>query len=194
MTTGVLEGAIAALRAAGSAFSALSVFSALAARPRRSTICCALAAAILALALGAARAQGLPSARDLHADARAAEAKGQVIVLMFSIAGCPYCAKVRRSYLGPMAERDARVVVREVEVDRQQRVVDFAGQDTTSSELGARFNVRFVPRVVFLGARGEQLAEPLVGIASEDLYGGVLERRIEDALAERAKRRAAGAR
>jgi hypothetical protein len=138
-------------------------------------------ATILACALaGTAAAEALPLARDLAADGRDARTSGRVIVVLFSTAGCPYCRQVRDAFLRPLlAEEAKRVLVREIEVDGTQPVVDFDGRSATHRELGMARRVRLVPHVVFLGPDGENLAEPLIGISSVDLYGGLLERRIE---------------
>jgi thioredoxin-related protein len=149
-------------------------------------------AAILAsCALAASAAGSLPFARDLAADGRDARTSGRVIVVLFGTADCPYCRKVRERFLAPMhasAEEAKRVVVREVEVDSARPVVDFAGRTVTHTELGRTRTTRFVPYVAFLGPQGEPLAEPLVGISSTDLYGGLLERRVETARAKLAGR------
>jgi hypothetical protein len=143
-------------------------------------------AAILAWALTAAAAERLPFARDLAADGRDARESGRVIVVLYSTSDCPYCRKVRDGFLGPMqasADEAKRVVLREIEVDSGRQVVDFDGRPATHAQLGKGRRVRIVPYVVFLGPKGEPLAEPLIGISSTDLYGGLLERRIETARA-----------
>jgi glutaredoxin len=142
-------------------------------------------AAILAFwALAAAAAGPLPFVRDLVADGRAARESGRVIVVLYSTADCPYCKKVRDGFLGPMhasADEAKRVLVREIEVDSGRQAVGFDGQPTTHAALAKARKIRIVPYLVFLGPQGEPLAEPLVGISSVDLYGGLLERRIETA-------------
>jgi thioredoxin-related protein len=142
-------------------------------------------ATILAWALAAtAAAETLPLAHDLAADGRDARASGLVIVVLFSTPGCPYCKQVRDAFLRPLlAEEAKRVLVREIDVDGAQPVVDFGGRAATHRELGMARRVRLVPYVVFLGPDGESLAEPLIGISSVDLYGGLLGRRIETARA-----------
>jgi glutaredoxin len=129
----------------------------------------------------------LPFARDLAADGRIARETGRIIVVLYSTADCPYCRKVRAGFLGPMhasADEAKRVLVREIEVDSGRPAVGFDGHPTTHAALAKGRKMRIVPYVVFLGPRGEQLAEPLIGISSADLYGGLLERRIETARAK----------
>jgi thioredoxin-related protein len=145
-------------------------------------------AAILAsCALAAAAAEPIPLARDLVADGRAARESGRVIVVLYATADCSYCKKVRDGFLGPMHADPAaakHVLVREVDVESGRQAVGFDGQPTTHAALGKTRRARIVPYVVFLGPRGEPLADPLIGIASSDLYGGLLERRIETARAK----------
>lgn len=149
-------------------------------------------AAILASwALAAAAAEPLQLARDLAADGRDARESGRVVVILFSTADCPYCEKVRKGFLQPMqasAVEPGRVIIREVEVDRARPVIGFDGRPTTHTELARSRTTRFVPYVAFLGPDGGQLADPLIGISSTDLYGGLLERRIETARAKLAPR------
>jgi hypothetical protein len=148
-------------------------------------------AAILAsCALAAAAAEPIPFARDLAADGRTARETGRVIVVLYGTADCPYCRKVRDGFLGPMHADPAavkEVLVREVDVESGRPVVGFDGRPTTHAALGKARRAHIVPYVVFLGPRGEPLADPLIGIASADLYGGLLERRIETARAKLAR-------
>lgn len=144
-------------------------------------------AAILAsCALAAAAAEPIPLARDLLADGRAARESGRVIVVLYATADCPYCKKVRDGFLGPMHADPAatHVLVREVDVESGRQAVGFDGHPTTHAALGKARRPRIVPYVVFLGPSGAPLADPLIGIASVDLYGGLLERRIETARAK----------
>ena len=140
-------------------------------------------ATILAWALCAiAAAEALPLAQDLAADGRDARATGRVIVVLFSTPGCPYCRQVREGYLRPLAADLAqRVLVREIEVGSARGLVDFSGREATHAELARTRSARLVPYVVFLGPDGASLADPLIGINSLDLYGGLLERRLETA-------------
>jgi thioredoxin-related protein len=138
-------------------------------------------------ALATAAAEPIPFARDLAADGRDARESGRVVVVLFSTADCPYCQKVRKGFLQPMqagAEQARRVILREVEVDSARPVIGFDGRTTTHADLARSRSARLVPYVVFLGSKGEPLAEPLIGISSTDLYGGLLDRRIETARAK----------
>jgi glutaredoxin len=149
-------------------------------------------AAILASwALATTAAGPLTFARDLAADGRAARESGRIIVVLYGTSDCPYCKKVRDGFLGPMqasAEGAKQVIVREIDVESGRQVIGFDGHPTTHAALGKGRRVKIVPYVVFLGPQGDPLAEPLIGIGSTDLYGGLLERRIEAARGKLAAR------
>lgn len=143
-------------------------------------------AAILACALSqTVSAQSLEAAQDLARSAREAAAARVPLLVFYSQPGCPYCDEARRNYLGPMsADPAARKTLRIVEVDitSEAPLVDFSGQRTTRRAFARAQRVHFVPVVAFVGARGEPLARPLIGLTVPDFYQAYLERRIEEAL------------
>ncbi|HEY5637059.1 MAG TPA: thioredoxin fold domain-containing protein [Burkholderiales bacterium] len=141
-----------------------------------------------ALAQDAAQraAPAISLTQDLRANAREAASARVPLAVFFSQDGCPYCEQARRDYLAPMAADPAsrdRVRIVEVEVTAQGTLADFSGQRVSPSALARARGVRTVPTVLFLGARGETLAAPLVGLTVPDFYQSYLERRIEEARA-----------
>jgi len=124
-------------------------------------------------------------ARDLAADARHASERGIPLLLLFSEAGCAWCARARQEFLLPMQrnpEYQAKVMMREVGTDNPAALVDFAGNTTTQAEFARSQHIRMVPTVMLFGVRGETLAEPLVGLRIADYYGYFLDQRIDAAL------------
>jgi thioredoxin-related protein len=129
----------------------------------------------------------LPAAADLPAQVRAALARGQPLVLMVTLAGCGFCDIVRRHYLAPLNAAGALVAAQiDLRGPRQLRAPD--GRPMRESELVQQWGVARVPTLLFLGARGEELAPRLVGF-SEHFYGGYL-----DAALAAARQRLAGSR
>lgn len=123
----------------------------------------------------------LPSPTSLRAAAQAAAAKGEPLVLMTTLAGCPYCDLVRNNYLLPM-QRAGQVQAVQLDIrDRRSNLQDFAGNTTTPAEQISAWKARFAPTVLFLGAQGQELAERLVGVAVPDFYGAYLEARLAEA-------------
>lgn len=123
----------------------------------------------------------LPSPTSLRAAAQAAAAKGEPLVLMTTLAGCPYCDLVRNNYLLPM-QRAGQVQAVQLDIrDRRSNLQDFAGNTTTPAEQISAWKARFAPTVLFFGPLGQELAERLVGVAVPDFYGAYLEARLAEA-------------
>lgn len=144
-------------------------------------------AAILACALSqTVAAQTIDRAQDLARSAREAAAARVPLLVFYTQPGCPYCDEARRNYLGPMSADPARrasLRIVELDITSEAPLVDFAGHRTTRRAFARTQQVRFVPVVAFLGARGEPLARPLIGLTVPDFYQTYLDRRIEEALA-----------
>ena len=126
-------------------------------------------------------------ARDLAADARIAAERKIPLLVLFSEAGCPWCARARREFLLPMqrnAEYQAKVMMREIAADSQAVLIDFTGNRTTQAKFARLRRVNMTPTVLLLGPHGETLGEPLIGFSSADYYGYFLDQRIDAALAQ----------
>lgn len=122
-------------------------------------------------------AETLPLATDLAADGRTAREKNQVLLVLYSRAGCSWCHKARTHSLVALSNDPTvreRVIVRQIDEDSPASLVDFAGRKTTHRAFARQQRVRLVPTVMFLDADGTSLAEPLVGfkggVEFYDLY------------------------
>jgi len=140
---------------------------------------------ILACAGIASAAQTAPRLRfadDLALTARNAQQRQAVMMLVFTEATCPYCMRAKRDYLEPMqAGRDygGKVLMREVDVRRDNALRDFAGTTTTQAAFARRYAIRVVPTVIVVDYAGKPLTEPLVGLLTEDFYQLYLERAVD---------------
>ncbi|WP_291010081.1 hypothetical protein [Hydrogenophaga sp.] len=120
----------------------------------------------------------LPSPTSLRGAAQAAAARGEPLVVMTTLVGCPYCDLVRDHHLLPML-RDGLVHAVELDIrDRRSNLQGFAGENTTPADQVALWKARFAPTVLFFGPQGQELAERLVGMAVPDFYGEYLEARL----------------
>ena len=146
----------------------------------------ALLAAILALpAMPAAAQAPLAYADDLAATAREAAARRVPVMIVFTEASCPYCTRAKRDYLVPLQARGPfadKVVVREVDVASGRPLRGFDGSATTHRDFARLHQVRRVPTVMVVDARGEPLAPPIVGLLTPDFYRLYLEHAIEEGL------------
>lgn len=149
------------------------------------------AAAILAwLAFapaGAVERGVLPMASDMSKLAQESKQRRAPILILFSSAGCHYCAQVREEFLIPTTRNtdyDDKVIMVEIEAGSSMRLIDFNGKPTTHGDFASRYQVSMTPTVKLLDAQGREAAIPLVGIVSRDYYGGFLDQAIDAALAK----------
>src|ERR1035438_9494620 len=128
-----------------------------------------ISSAILAcLTIGSTLAAGVPPAVDLAADARLMREKRLPMLVFFSRNGCPWCEQARREYIGPLAaDPDTRALVRQVDVDRDTPLTDFAGRPTGHRAFARKHHVHLAPTLMFFGPDGETLAEAIVGFRLE---------------------------
>ena len=128
-----------------------------------------------------AKDSALPVPASLPQAALAAKAKGEPLVILVTLPGCPFCEVVRRSYLLP-ARADSGLQAWQLDVtDRTTPLIGFNGQPTTAALQAKAWKATFTPTVLFLGGQGQALAERLVGIAVPDFYGAYLEQRLATA-------------
>jgi thioredoxin-related protein len=140
--------------------------------------------ACVPIALSAAQ-PGLSGAVDLASDGAAMRAAKVPMVVLYSQAGCSYCDEAR-TYIVPMANEPAnakRALFRQIDIDSDAALTDFAGQSTTHRRLAGRLGARVTPTVSVLDADGRTLVEPIVGMRLADFYGQYLDNAIEDARA-----------
>ena len=141
---------------------------------------------VCALALTQAIAETpLPAAHDLQRSAAAAAARGEPLVVMFSLPGCPWCERLRSSTYQWLV-KDGHAVV-QVEMVDTAPLRDFEGRPTTGKALARRYGVKLAPTVLFFGPGGRELADRLVGAGQPEFYGG----EVDDAMKQGARRLAA---
>lgn len=127
------------------------------------------------------RHPGLQAPVDLPADALRAAAARQPVVILFSLAGCPYCDVVRQNYLTTLSREHSGTVVREVQLNGTASFTDFDGKRVSHQAFSRRYGVRFAPTVMFLGRDGTPLAAPIIGGDTAGLYGGYLDNAFSEA-------------
>ena len=125
-----------------------------------------------------AKDSALPVPTSLPEVAKQAFAKGEPLVLLISLPGCPYCERVGRSYLLP-GRRDADLQAWQLSVtDSTGPLTGFDGKPTTATAQVKLWKATFTPTVLFLDPKGQELAERLVGAAIPDFYGAYLDERL----------------
>lgn len=126
-------------------------------------------------------ASGLPTPASLRLAVETAAARGEPLIVMTTLTGCPYCDLVRQHHLMPMVREEGIQAVQFDTRDRSRPVQDFHGQTTTQADLTKAWKARFAPTVLFFGPGGRELAERLVGVAVPDFYGEYLAQRLAQA-------------
>jgi thioredoxin-related protein len=124
----------------------------------------------------------LPSAVSLQDELALALRKGQPLVVMVSLEGCPFCKVARENYLGPMREQQGLPVV-QVDMRSSRPLKDFHGAPVTHDEMSRQWRIRIAPTVLFFGRGGVEVAERLVGGYIPDFYGAYLDERLQQARA-----------
>jgi thioredoxin-related protein len=146
--------------------------------------------AIISIALGAqfttaiaqkpSRTALLPAPTDLRQAAAQANARGEPLVLMVSLPGCPWCELLRRNYLTPM--RAEGVAAFEFMInERSQRLTDFKGQPITPAVWSEAMKIKISPTLLFFNAQGNEIAPRIEGVASADFIGAILDERLATA-------------
>jgi thioredoxin-related protein len=151
---------------------------------RRHLLLAAASASIAnkALAAPAVPIQTLPLARSLPDELSRALKHEQALVVMVSLANCPFCHVVRQNYLGPLQAQQGLSVV-QVDMHSKQLVQNFDGTSLSHEELRRTWGVRIAPTVVFFGSGAKELAPRLAGASIPDFYGAYLEQRLQQARA-----------
>ncbi len=123
----------------------------------------------------------LPSPASLRGAAQTAAARGEPLVVMTTLPGCPFCDLVRNHYLLPL-RKEGKVQAVQLDVrDRSSNLQGFKGETTTPAEQARLWKARFAPTVLFFGPDGQELAERLVGVAVPDFYGEYFDARLAEA-------------
>ena len=124
---------------------------------------------------------------NFKADAALAKAKKLPILLMFSASYCGFCAIVKEEFLKPMklsGDYTDKVIVRVLEIDAIDDVIDINGQPIDPESLAQRYHVQLTPTLIFVDSRGEELVQQMVGVTTVDFYGGYLDDAIDNSLNE----------
>ncbi|MGA7802518.1 MAG: thioredoxin fold domain-containing protein [Gammaproteobacteria bacterium] len=141
--------------------------------------------AILVAASAWGAGPAVPVTTDLQADGASSNQRGVPIMLVFSAPGCHYCELLDRDFLKPMlisGDYTNKVLIRKVMIGDDAKLVDFAGKQVPADQLASRYHISVTPTVLFLDAKGRQLAPAMVGVSSPDYYGSYLDQSIAQAL------------
>jgi hypothetical protein len=124
----------------------------------------------------------LPAPHSLADELGKALEKGNPLVVMVSLEGCPFCKVARDSYLEPLRRQDGMPVF-QIDMRSGHTVRDFSGATLTHDQLVQAWRVTIAPTVLFFGPRGKEIVTRMEGGYIVDFYGAYLDQRIEQARA-----------
>lgn len=124
----------------------------------------------------------LPQTHSLPDALTAALGRGNPLIVMVSLKGCPFCQIARDSYLAPLI-RDQGASVVQVDLRNDSPLKDFAGHNLTQDDVARAWKIQVVPTVLFFGRNAVEVAERLEGGYIPDFYGVYLDERVRVARA-----------
>lgn len=117
-------------------------------------------------------------------DAASGRQLGLPLLVLFSASWCSYCERLKDTVLLPMVNGghyDDQVLIRELAIDGQRQFDDFAGIASSEARLSEHYHIGMVPTLLFLGPDGRELVPRMVGLTTEEYFGGYLDDNIETA-------------
>lgn len=120
-------------------------------------------------------------------DAGLSTERGLPVVVFVSQHGCRFCAALRKQVLLPMiraGELADRAIFRELSLDAGFTVTDFGGNDIAGRHFADRYAAVVTPTLLFLDARGVEIADKIVGIGNIEFYSFYFNRALESARSE----------
>ncbi len=133
-----------------------------------------------------ARADELPSVKDFTVDAKESHAKQKPILVLFMSKSCRYCKTVLQDYLLPMQRNPAfkdRVILRQIETNSRDTLIDFDGNKTSHSAFSAKHQVWGVPDIKLFDSNGQVLTS-ITGLLNVYFYYAYLENAIDESQAK----------
>ena len=142
---------------------------------------------ILSLAsLQAKATEYLPLAVDLQKTAAVSEKHQVPIVIFVTATWCNYCKKLEENILEPLfvtTDLEEYGSFRQLLLDKAHWMMkDFAGNDIEMKTYGPKLGVKVAPTTLFFNSKGEQIADPIIGLTLEEFYPGNLEKSLNQAL------------
>jgi len=132
------------------------------------------------------QAEDLPVVRDFTVEAKDASDKQKPILVLFMSDTCTYCEKVLQYYLLPMQHDhayDNKVILRQIEIENNEKLVDFNGKTTSQSAFTKSYKIWAVPTVMLFDSQGHELTR-IVGLLTEDFYLAYLDDAINESQAK----------
>jgi len=128
----------------------------------------------------------LPLAVDLQKTGATALKHNVPVVVFATATWCNYCKKLEQNILFPLLQTtdlESYGEFTQLILDKAYwTMTDFNGNKVEMKAYGPQLGVKVAPTTLFFNGKGEQIAEPIIGLTLEEHYPGNLEKRINEAL------------
>lgn len=128
----------------------------------------------------------LPLAVDLQKTGNTAAKFNIPVVVFYTATWCNYCKKLEENIIHPLIETtniESYAEFRQVILDRPHwEMKDFSGKEIEMKTFGPSQGVIVAPTTYIYNSKGEQIAEPILGLTLEEFYPGNLEKAINQGL------------
>lgn len=142
----------------------------------------------LSLNAHAAAGDVLPLAVDLQKAGEIAAKKNVPVVIFATATWCNYCKKLEQNILYPLLQTtdlESYGHFSQLVLDKSHWMMkDFDGNEIEMKTLGPKMGVIVAPTTLIFDSKGNQIADPIIGLTLEEFYPGNLERAINQALAK----------
>jgi thioredoxin-related protein len=115
-----------------------------------------------------------------------AKSGNKAFVLYVAATHCAYCKKLNEEVIYPAlnnAKFSKKLLLRRLWLNKEALVVDFNMNFVEQTDFIAKYDIKATPTLLFLNAKGDEIAERLVGYAPDTLYWARLEKSIDRAKA-----------
>ena len=116
---------------------------------------------------------GIVTTDDWSAETAKARQSGIPIVILFSRKHCGYCELLKIKVLEPLVKRGEltdSVQIRELDIDRGGKIMDFDGEKIRTRAFVKRYNIYATPTLVLVDYQGKPLGTPIVGFNNREDY------------------------
>jgi len=111
--------------------------------------------------------------------------KNLPLLLEFHAEYCAYCRQLEEDFLAPMTkdrEYSDKIIIRQLSLDLSKTIIDFQGKHVSVSTFANRYQAFMTPTMIFVDAKGKEVAEKIVGINTPSLFAAYIDIEIEKAL------------
>jgi len=126
----------------------------------------------------------VPVIRDIREEAKLAQKNNLPILIIFSSDHCPFCDLVKEDFLKPMlisGDYTHRTLIREVNVDDGNEMINFDGQEISADTFTYRYNVSLFPTMLMLDYHGKKVSHRILGVNTPEMFGGRIDAMIDKA-------------